>query len=93
VKGSCWFSINIFESFSLFNLDSTPKSKMSLTKAQQKAYQKMREQKNKAPTGATAEGKAKSKADASAYVCQVILPQALQCDTSLALEAQVGCPV
>ena len=44
---------------------------MSLTKAQQNAYKKMKEQKNKAPAGQTAEGKAKSKADAEAHVCQV----------------------
>jgi hypothetical protein len=44
---------------------------MSLTKAQQKAYQKMKEQKNAKPTGTTAEGKAKSKADAEAHICQM----------------------
>ena len=44
---------------------------MSLTKAQQKMYQKAKEQKNKAPAGATAESKAKSKADSQAHVCQV----------------------
>ena len=44
---------------------------MSLTKAQQKMYQKAKEQKNKAPAGTTAESKAKSKADAQAHICQV----------------------
>ena len=44
---------------------------MSLTKAQQKAYQKMKEQKNAKPAGTSAEGKAKSKADSEAHICQV----------------------
>ena len=43
---------------------------MSLTKAQQKAYQKMREGKNSAPKGPSAEGKAKSNADKQAHICQ-----------------------
>eukprot|EP00798_Chlamydomonas_sp_ICE-L_P022772 gene22772-29940_t len=44
---------------------------MSLTKGQQKAYKKMKEQKNAGPKGASSEGKAKSKADQVAHICQI----------------------